>query len=47
MELGRRAETTEVIFQEAGRPPGGQNFMMLEVQIEVASQAKGMIFKTC
>lgn len=47
MKLGRRTETTEVIFQEAGRAPGGQNFMMLEVQVEVASQAKGMMVKTC
>lgn len=47
MELGRKAETTEVLFQEAGRPPRGQNFMMLEAQVEGASQAKGMMLKTC
>lgn len=45
--LGRRTETSEIIFQEARRLPGRQNVMMLEVPVKVVSQAKGMMLKTC
>ena len=45
-EVGRKAKTREVLFKEAGRPPGGQTIMMLE-EVEVTSQAKLMMSQTC
>lgn len=52
MGLGRRKETNQKkknqnIFREARRPPGQQSFVMLEVEVEVAPQAKAMMFKAC